>query len=59
LGSFKSDVEKLFVVKKDISKAVSYYTKARNMKLARASNNLGVLYTNLKLEKLQEKDEKS
>jgi TPR repeat protein len=40
-------------MKKDINKAISYFTKARNMKLPRASNNLGVLYLNTKMEDQQ------
>lgn len=55
-GNFEDDRQKIFTIKKDISKAILYYTKARKLKLPRAANNLGVLYLNIKL---NEKESKS
>jgi TPR repeat protein len=52
-GNFNCDPNRLFTIKKDMNKAISYFTKARNMKLPRASNNLGVLYLNTKMEDQQ------
>jgi TPR repeat protein len=46
----------LFTIKPDNNKAILYYKKARKFKLARASNNLAVLYLNAKL---NEKEGKS
>jgi len=43
----------------DMNKAINYYNKARDMKLSRASNNLGVLYLNQKLKEQKEKSELS
>lgn len=40
----------MFSIKKDVKKAINYYTRAKGLNLPRASNNLGVLYLNSKNE---------
>lgn len=45
-GAFRGDKQGLYTVKTDLRKAVGYYKKAREMKVPRATNNLGALYIN-------------
>ena len=50
-GNFLCDEQNIFTIERDLNKAVNYLQSAKRLKLARASNNLGVLYMNSKLNK--------
>ena len=56
-GQFMGDYNGLFTIKPDVSKAILFYKKARKLNLARASNNLAVLYLNSKMNSQEGKSE--
>lgn len=47
-GYFEADRGKVYTQPIDLKKAIGMYKKARDLRLPRASNNLGVLYINNK-----------
>lgn len=61
-GSFVDDSSSMFVIKKDLKKAINLYLRAKNQNLSRAANNLAVLYLNNKsaneVESIPEVDKK-